>query len=121
MEEGDNTMVFIWDGKSDKKKVIAMINDNNISEVIGMTSHIIVNFEGKFIREGSGKNGNILANLDHDFVREGNSKSGKIIAVIKGNEIKSSEEQLLFKIEGIASKIEKAALSAAALMLEGQI
>jgi len=123
MDEGDITMVYIWDGKSNEKKVIAKLNEYNSREVIGMTNHILVSYEGKFIREGIGKNGDILANLEGDFIREGNNNTGKVIAIIKGNEIKQAdlEGKLLFKIEGLASKIEKAALTIAALILEGQI
>lgn len=116
-------MIYIWEGSSSKKKIVATLNDNNIKEVIGMTFHVLVSFEGKYIREGAGSNGKILANLDSDFIREGNNKSGRIIAVIKGDEIKQEglDELLLFKIEGFASKIEKAALTVAAFMLKGQI
>lgn len=116
-------MVYIWNGVSSDKKIIAKVNEYNSREVLGMTNHVLVNYEEKFIKEGLGKNGHILANLEGDFIREGNNNKGKIIAVIKGNEIieADSENTLLFKIEGFASKIEKAALTVAALVLNGQI
>ncbi|MFL0246591.1 hypothetical protein [Candidatus Clostridium stratigraminis] len=116
-------MVYIWKGVPSDNKAIARLNEYNNKEVIGMTNHVLVNYEGKLIKEGLGKNGYILANLEGDFIKEGNSNSGKIIAVIMGNEIieADSEHRLLFKIEGIASKIEKAALTVAALILDGQI
>lgn len=123
MDEGDIIMVYIWDGASSDKRAIAMLNEYNPSEVIGMTNHVLVNYEDKLIKEGLGRNGHIVANLQGEFIREGNNNKGKILAVIKGNEIieADSENILLFKIEGIASKIEKAALTVAALILDGQI
>jgi hypothetical protein len=116
-------MACIKDGSSLKDKELAMLNDYNTSEVIGLTSYILARFEGKLIKEGSGNNGNILANLEGDLIREGHSTNGRIMAVIIGDEIREVgiEGQLLFKIEGIASKIEKAALAVAAFMLKGQI
>lgn len=116
-------MIYIWEGSLSKSKIVATLNDNNIKEVIGMSSHVLVSFEGKYIREGSGNNGEILANLDGNYIREGSNNSGRIIALIKGDEIKLSglEEQYIFKVEGFASTIEKAALTVAAFMLKGQI
>lgn len=116
-------MACIKDGSSFKDKELAMLNDYNTSEVIGLTSYVLVSFEGKFIKEGAGNNGNILANLGGDFIREGNNTNGRIMAVIIGDEIRQVgvDGQLLFKIEGIASKTEKAALAVAAFMLKGQI
>lgn len=116
-------MVCIWEESSDQKKIIAVLNDYNLKEIIGMTSHVLVSIEGKYIREGIGNSGNILANLDGNFIREGNSKSGNVIAIIVGDEIKKKDldKQCLFKIDGLAAPIEKAALTVAALMLKGQI
>jgi hypothetical protein len=123
MYEGDTTMAYIWNGDSDKGEAIAMISDFNKNEVICLTSYVLVSFQEKLIKEGSGSNGTTLANLEGDFIREGNNSNGRILAVIKGDEIKQVdlEDKVLFKIEGIASKTEEAALAVAALMLEGQL
>jgi hypothetical protein len=116
-------MIYIWERSSSKRNIVATLNDNNLGEIIGMIGHVLVSFEGKLIREGTGNNGEVLANLDGNLIREGDNNNGRIIAIINGDEIKQIdlEKQCLYKIEGFASTIEKAALTVAAFMLKGQI